>query len=126
MLDPETFLKSSTNYMIRTARSDIHWIVPLIGVVTFVIGFFIEMQVLFVYLALSYPKYSASLFTANDLLRSANAFASLLYSRALFINLGTGKGVSVLGGLTVGGALGMIWLYYFGKRLRALSTFAEG
>jgi DHA1 family multidrug resistance protein-like MFS transporter len=84
------------------------------------------MQVLFVYLPLSYPKYAASLFTANDLLRSSNAFASLLYSRPLFVNLGIGKGVSVLGGLTIAGALGMIWLYYFGKRLRALSTFAEG
>jgi DHA1 family multidrug resistance protein-like MFS transporter len=109
-----------------TARSNIHWIVPLIGVVIFVIGFFIEMQVLFVYLPLSYPKYAASLFTANDLLRSSNAFASLLYSRPLFLNLGIGKGVSVLAGLTVAGAVGMIWLYYFGKRLRALSTFAEG
>jgi DHA1 family multidrug resistance protein-like MFS transporter len=126
MLHPDVFLKQNTNHMIRTAKSDIHWIVPLIGVVIFVIGFFIEMQVLFVYLSLSYPKYSASLFTANDLLRSANAFASLLYSRSLFINLGIGNGVSVLGALTVAGALGMIWLYYFGKRLRALSTFAEG
>lgn len=119
-------MKQITNSIIRTARSDIHWIVPLSGVVIFVIGFFIGMQVLFVYLPLSYPKYAASLFTANDLLRSSNAFSSLLYSRPLFLNLGTSKGISVLGGLTIAGALGMIWLYYFGKRLRALSRFAEG
>jgi DHA1 family multidrug resistance protein-like MFS transporter len=109
-----------------TARPDIHWIVCLIGVVLFVIGFFIVMQALFVYLPLSYPKYAASLFTANDLLRSLNAFASVLYARPLFINLGVDKGVTLLGGLTCAGALGMIWLYFFGKKLRAMSSFAEG
>jgi MFS transporter, DHA1 family, multidrug resistance protein len=107
-----------------TAKESIHWIVSLIGVVIFVIGFFLVMQSLFVYLPLSYAKYAASLFTANDLFRAVNGLAAVLFARPLFLNLGVDKGVTLLAGLTVGGCFGMIWLYYMGKSLRARSTFA--
>jgi DHA1 family multidrug resistance protein-like MFS transporter len=108
-----------------TARPDIHWIVPLIGVVIFVIGTFLILQSIFVYVPLSYPKYAASLFAGNDLTRSAMAAGSILYARPLFINLGIGKGVSVLGGLSTLGIIGMIALYFTGAKLRARSKFAQ-
>ena len=109
-----------------TAKEDIHWIVPLIGVVIFVTGFFTVMQGLFVYLPLSYPQYAASLFSGNDVCRSTFAAGAILFARPMFINLGVARGVALLGGLTGMGIIGMLWLYIYGKRLRAMSRFAQG
>jgi DHA1 family multidrug resistance protein-like MFS transporter len=108
-----------------TARPSIHWIVPIIGIVIFVIGTFLVLQSIFVYVPLSYPKYAASLFAGNDLCRSSMAAGSILYARPLFINLGIGQGVSVLGGLSVLGIFGMATLYLIGAKLRARSKFAQ-
>jgi DHA1 family multidrug resistance protein-like MFS transporter len=83
-----------------TALSIIHWIVPLIGVVIFVVGTFLIVQSIFVYVPLSYPKYAASLFSGNDMVRSAMAAGSILFAHPLFVNLGIAKGVSVLAGLS--------------------------
>lgn len=107
-----------------TARPDIHWIVPLIGVIIFVIGTFLILQSIFVYVPLSYPKYAASLFAGNDLVRSAMAAGSIVYARPLFVNLGIGKGTSVLAGLSTLGIFGMIAIYLAGAKLRARSKFA--
>ncbi|KAH7364825.1 major facilitator superfamily domain-containing protein [Rhexocercosporidium sp. MPI-PUGE-AT-0058] len=107
-----------------TAREDIHWTVPLIGVVIFVIGTFLILQSIFVYVPLSYPQYAASLFAGNDLVRSAMAAGSILYARPLFVNLGVGKGISVLAGLSTLGIFGMVAIYLTGAKLRARSKFA--
>jgi DHA1 family multidrug resistance protein-like MFS transporter len=108
-----------------TSRPDIHWIVPLIGVVIFVIGTFFILQSIFVYIPLSYPRYAASLFAGNDLVRSSMAAGSIVYARPLFVNLGVGKGVSVLAGLSTLGIFGMVAIYLAGKKLRARSKFAQ-
>lgn len=50
---------------------------------------------------MSYPQYAASLFAGNDLCRSAFAFAAVLFARPMFLNLGIGKGISLLAGLSV-------------------------
>lgn len=107
-----------------TSRPDIHWIVPTIGIVIYGASVFILMQCIFVYVPLSYPQYAASLFAANDFLRSALACGSILFARPLFINLGVAKGVSVLGGLSVIGIFGLFGLWIFGAKLRARSRFA--
>jgi DHA1 family multidrug resistance protein-like MFS transporter len=107
-----------------TARASIHWIVPTIGITLYAASVFIIMQCIFVYVPLSYPQYAASLFAANDFLRSALACGSILFARPLFINLGVAKGVSVLGGLSVIGIFGMFGLWIFGANLRARSKFA--
>ncbi|CAI7616710.1 unnamed protein product [Penicillium manginii] len=107
-----------------TARASIHWIVPTIGITIYGATVFIVMQCVFVYIPLTYPMYAASLFAANDFFRSALACGSVLFAHPLFGNLGVAKGVSLLGGLSVIGIIG-IWLLYFnGARLRALSKFA--
>ncbi|KUJ17062.1 multidrug transporter [Mollisia scopiformis] len=107
-----------------TARPDIHWIAPTIGITIYGASVFVVMQCIFVYVPLSYPQYAASLFAGNDFLRSAFACGSILFGRPLFINLGVGKGVSVLGGLSVIGIIGMYLLWIFGAKLRARSKFA--
>lgn len=91
-----------------TADPSIHWIVCTIGLTLFPIGALILFQCIFMYLPLTYPQYAASLFAANDLCRSAFAAGAILYAHPLYVNLGIGKGISVLAGLLCGGCLG-IW-----------------
>ncbi|KAH9222275.1 multidrug transporter [Leptodontidium sp. 2 PMI_412] len=107
-----------------TARASIHWIVPTIGITIYGASIFIIMQCIFVYVPLSYPKYAASLFAGNDFVRSAFASGSVLFGRPLFVNLGIGEGVSVLGGLSVIGIIGMWGLWVYGAKLRSKSKFA--
>ncbi|KAL6697851.1 major facilitator superfamily domain-containing protein [Trichoderma pleuroticola] len=108
-----------------TARASIHWIVPTIGITIYGATVFIVMQAIFVYIPLSYPKYAASLFAANDFFRSALACGSVLFAHPLFHNLGVAKGTSLLGGLSVIGIIGIWLLYFYGARLRKLSKFAD-
>ncbi|KAF4767071.1 hypothetical protein HAV15_009493 [Penicillium sp. str.  len=107
-----------------TARASIHWIVPTIGITIYGATVFIVMQCIFIYIPLTYPKYAASLFAANDFFRSALACGSVLFAHPLFGNLGVARGVSLLGGLSVIGIIGIWLLYFYGSRLRALSKFA--
>ncbi|UKZ46975.1 hypothetical protein TrVGV298_001186 [Trichoderma virens] len=108
-----------------TARASIHWIVPTIGITIYGATVFIVMQAIFIYIPLSYPKYAASLFAANDFFRSALACGSVLFAHPLFHNLGVARGTSLLGGLSVIGIIGIWLLYFYGARLRKLSKFAE-
>jgi MFS transporter, DHA1 family, multidrug resistance protein len=107
-----------------TARADIHWIAPTVGITIYGASVFVVLQSIFIYVPLSYPAYAASLFAANDFFRSALAFGCILFARPLFGNLGVAKGTSLLGGLSVIGIIGIWLLYFYGARLRALSKFA--
>ena len=107
-----------------TANPDIHWIASVIGITIYGGSVFVVMQCIFVYVPLSYPQYAASLFAGNDFFRSALACGSILFARPLFINLGIGRGVSLLAGLSTLGVIGMFTLYYTGATLRARSKFA--
>ncbi|PWY75447.1 major facilitator superfamily transporter [Aspergillus heteromorphus CBS 117.55] len=107
-----------------TARPSIHWIVPTIGITIYAGSAFVVLQCVFVYVPMSYPMYAASLFAANDFFRSAMACGSVLYARPMFNNLGIGKGISLLGGLSVIGVIGIFVLYWYGSVLRAKSKFA--
>ncbi|KAJ5533496.1 hypothetical protein N7494_010048 [Penicillium frequentans] len=120
-------IKLSVGYFVFgwTVRSDIHWVVGLIGVVIFVTSNFIIFQSVFVYLPMSYPKYSASLFATNGLCRSLFAVACVLFARPMFSNLGIGGGVFLLAGLSCLGILGMFYLWKYGARLRPKSTFSH-
>lgn len=86
--------------------------------------FVLYQRLTFELVPLSYPKYAASLFAGNDFLRSAFACGSILFGRPLFVNLGVARGVSVLGGLSVIGIIGIFILWKFGAKLRARSKFA--
>jgi DHA1 family multidrug resistance protein-like MFS transporter len=107
-----------------TAKSSIPWIVSMIGIGIYSYGVFILLQCVFVYIPLSYPQYSASLFAGNDFVRSSLAAGSILFARPLYLNLGIGQGMSLLAGLTCGCVGGIFVLYFFGAKLRARSKFA--
>lgn len=107
-----------------TARASIHWIVPVVGVTIYAGSIFTVLQVVFLYVPMTYPQYSASLFAANDFFRSALASGSILFAHPLYKNLGFAKGTSLLGGLSVIGIFGMWVLFFCGAKLRSLSKFA--
>jgi len=107
-----------------TSRPDIHWIASCIGIVITTIGIFLIIQCIFLYLPLVYPQYAASLFAGNDFARSALAAGAIHFSYPLFHNLGVGRGISLLGGLTVGCSAGVFALFFFGEKLRGRSRFA--
>ncbi|CAG7939666.1 unnamed protein product [Penicillium nalgiovense] len=108
-----------------TTNGNIHWVVSALGIVLYAGSVFVVLQCVLVYLSLAYPKYEASLFAGNDLSRSGVAFAFILFSRFMFIDLGIDKGVTLLAGLSVLGIIGMFILYFCGAGLRARSRFAE-
>jgi MFS transporter, DHA1 family, multidrug resistance protein len=66
-----------------TARSDIHWMVPTLGIAIWAASSFLVFQSMIAWVALTYPKYVASLFAANDLMRSSAAGAMVLSTRYL-------------------------------------------
>jgi MFS transporter, DHA1 family, multidrug resistance protein len=107
-----------------TSNPNIHWIVPTIGIMIFTSGIFVVIQCIFIFLPMTYPQYAASLFAGNDFVRSSLACGAIHFSRPLFGNLGVGRGVSLLGGLTAGCCVGLYALWYFGARLRARSRFS--
>ncbi|RYP69055.1 hypothetical protein DL769_005373 [Monosporascus sp. CRB-8-3] len=108
-----------------TAKDNIHWIVPIIGVMVYSSSQFIIGCVIFIYLPTSYPRYAASLFAGNTFLRSALACSAIHFAQPLFRNLGIGRGCSVLAGLTAACAFFFVALWYYGPTLRARSRFAE-
>jgi len=106
-----------------TSDGTIHWIVSVVGITLYSMGTFIILQCLSVYLPKIYPRYSASLFAANDFCRSTLAAGAIHFAIPLYEDLGIGRGVSVLGGLSVLGIIGMWYIYRAGASLRARSRF---
>jgi DHA1 family multidrug resistance protein-like MFS transporter len=81
-------------------------------------------QSIFAYIPMIYPRYAASILAASSFARSLIAFAAVLFAEPLFTALGIGAGVSLLGGLTVLCAIGLVFLWKYGKWLRGRSSFA--
>ena len=107
-----------------TARADIHWIAPTIGIGIWAATSFAVFQSIICYVVLSYPSYVASLFAGNDFCRSSAAAAMVQTTRYLYMDLGVDRGVSLVAGLSGLGILGMYLLYWLGARLRARSRFS--
>ncbi|KAL2075842.1 hypothetical protein VTL71DRAFT_785 [Oculimacula yallundae] len=106
-----------------TSSPDIHWIVPLIGVVLFQAACYQIMNSQFAYIANIYTKYAASLFAANAAARSMLAGGAILFSSPMFKAMGVGTGVSVLASIMCL-CSGLIFvLYWIGPRLRMRSSF---
>jgi DHA1 family multidrug resistance protein-like MFS transporter len=103
----------------------VHWIAPIAGLSLSIIGTFTIIVCILQYLAFTYPKYSASLFAANDFARSTLAAGAIMVSRPMFINLGINWGVSLLALLDIICCVLLYGLWIFGPKLRARSRFAQ-
>jgi hypothetical protein len=108
-----------------TAENKAHWIVPNIGAFIFAAGIMIGFNALVTYVVDCYQTYSASAAAATTILRSLAGFLFPLFAPLLYQSLGYGWGNSLLAFLAIGiGGPAPIFLWYYGARMRARSTFA--
>ncbi|MCJ1393951.1 hypothetical protein MMC18_006828 [Xylographa bjoerkii] len=107
-----------------TANANVHWAAGVIFLIIYAASIYIILQCIFVYIPMSYPQYAASLFASNDFCRSLFAFAAVLFAGPMYSNVGIGQGVSIVGGLSVLGIVGIWLLYFYGAKMRARSKFA--
>ncbi|KAK9464987.1 major facilitator superfamily domain-containing protein [Lipomyces arxii] len=117
-----------------SATASIHWVVPIIGSGVFLVGGFHIFQCVFNYLGMSYPRYLASVFAGNDMLRSVFAASFPLFARAMFVNLdGPGHnkkfpvafGATLLAGISACMIVIPVFILLLGRRLRATSKYAN-
>ncbi|KAK7204798.1 hypothetical protein BZA70DRAFT_306977 [Myxozyma melibiosi] len=113
-----------------SSTKNVHWIVPMIGIALFNASGYQIFQTVFTYLGMSYPRFLASTFAGNDLLRSTFAAAFPLFSRAMFVNLGSEKfpvgwGNTLLAGLLAVMILIPVLLLKLGEKMRAVSKYAN-
>ncbi|ANB15489.1 Flr1p [Sugiyamaella lignohabitans] len=108
----------------------VHWILPVISEAFFVMGAFNIFQCGFGYLAKSYPRYLASVFAGNALVRSSFACAFPLFGQAMYDKLAiegypVAWGSSLLGFLSLGMAVIPFVMYRYGSMLRGRSKYAN-
>lgn len=97
---------------------------PVIGSSFFSMGAFLLFMAVLAYLGDAYPKYIASVFAGNDLMRSSFGAAFPLFANAMYHKLGVGWASSLLGFLSVAFIPIPFVLYYYGGRIRAASKMA--
>ncbi|CUM68079.1 uncharacterized protein PRCAT00005794001 [Priceomyces carsonii] len=112
-----------------TASAGLHWIGPMIGAALFGMGGFVVIQALFNYMAMSFPRYIASVFGGNALFRSIMAGCFPLFGAPLFNNLKINKypvgwGSTILACICVGMIAIPVTFYKFGPRIRAKSRYS--
>jgi DHA1 family multidrug resistance protein-like MFS transporter len=108
-----------------SARPSIHWIMPIIGSSFFTVGAFLLFMAVLSYLGDAYPKYVASVYASNDLVRSSFGAAFPLFANAMYAKLGLGWASSLLGFLSVAFIPIPFVLYFYGKKIRLASKAAR-
>ena len=112
-----------------TASANLHWIGCLIGAALFGAGGFIVAQTLFNYMAMSFPRYVASVFGGSALFRSLLGGCFPLFGAPLFNNLKTHKfpvawGSTILALICVGMIAIPVTFHLLGPRIRAKSKYS--
>jgi len=107
-----------------TARSSIHWIVPILGSSVYASSSLLLFNVVLNYLADAYPRYAASVLAGNDLMRSSFAAGFPLFGAAMNHNLGVGWASTLLALLSCAFIPIPILLYFYGERIRLASKRA--
>lgn len=136
--EPEQFLKlpMMVSWLLPASlfffgwTAQIHWILPIISEIFFLISFFNIFQGIFAYLSSSYPRYLASVFAANGFMRAVFACSFPLFGRAMYKNLGSQKfplgwGSSLIGFFTAALATLPFIFYHYGAHLRGRSKYAN-
>ena len=107
-----------------SARPSINWIMPVIGSAFFSMGSFLLFMAVLAYLGDAYPKYIASVFAGNDLMRSSFGAAFPLFADAMYHKLGVGWASSLLGFLSIAFIPIPFVLYFYGRNIRGASKMA--
>ena len=108
-----------------TSRSDVHWIVPIIGSSFFGIASFTLFQAVLPYLSDAYPDSVASVLAGNDLMRSSFGAGFPLFATAMYKNLGINWASSLLAFLGIAFIPIPFALYKWGKQIRHKSKLAR-
>ncbi|KAL6243200.1 hypothetical protein RBB50_009751 [Rhinocladiella similis] len=108
-----------------TARSSVHWIVPIIGSGFFGVGGLLVYSGIWTFLVEAYPVYAASALGANAFTRLAAGAAFPLFGVQMYESLGVGWASSLLGFLALAAAPFPFLLIKYGKRIRGASKFAR-
>jgi DHA1 family multidrug resistance protein-like MFS transporter len=107
------------------SRSNVHWIVPIIGSGFFGVAAFTLFQAVLPYLSDAYPDSVASVLAGNDLMRSAFGAGFPLFANAMFVNLGINWASSTLAFLGIAFIPIPFALYKWGKQIRQKSKLAR-
>lgn len=107
-----------------TSFSAVHWMSPLVAYALFLADTYLIFQGFFAYLGENFPRYLASVYTSNGLLRSFLGGAFPLFSTAMFKRLTLQGGCSLLGALAALMLPITVIFYVFGEKLRAMSKRA--
>lgn len=110
--------------------AQVHWILPIIWELFFVVAAFNIFQSAFAYLSSNYPRYLASVFAGNALVRSSMACAFPLFGSAMYNNLATKRfpvawGSSIIAFVALGMAAIPFIMYRFGPQIRGRSKYAN-
>lgn len=108
-----------------SSRPSVHWIMPVIGSSFFTIGAFLSFMGVLSYLGDAYPKYVASVYAGNDLVRSSFGAGFPLFANAMFKQLGIDWGNSLLGFFGIAFIPIPFVLYKYGENLRRRSKMAR-
>ncbi|KAJ5110416.1 hypothetical protein N7532_000951 [Penicillium argentinense] len=110
-----------------TAQTLCHWIAPNIGAFLFGTGTIISFQCMQTYMVDTYTRFAASALAAGAFLRSLAGFGFPLFAPYMYDALHYGWGNSVLAFVAIGiGIPAPIFLWKYGAKLRARSTYAAG
>ena len=108
-----------------TARTDVHWIVPIAGSGIFGIAIVLISYATLNYLPDAYPSMAASVLAGNECMRSTASAVFPLFTTAMYTRLGTGWASSLLAMLACAFIPVPIVLYYYGHVIRSWSKRAK-
>jgi MFS transporter, DHA1 family, multidrug resistance protein len=108
-----------------TARTEIHWIVPVIGTALFSIAVVLLFNALLNYLVLAYPTQAATVLAGNDLCRCFVGATFPLFATNFYEGLGVAWSTSVLGFIALTFTPIPFILVKYGSWLRTKSKMAR-
>lgn len=108
-----------------TARTDIHWMVPVLSGIPFGIGYLCLFMALLNYLIDAYEVFAASAMAAASFSRSAFGAVLPFAAKPMYRNLGVSWACSLLGFLSVGLCAVPFVFLKFGPHVRARSRFCQ-
>jgi len=108
-----------------TARADIHWIAPDIGMALVAGGMILNFQCIQTYVIDAFTLHAASALAAVTFLRSLCGFGFPLFAPAMYKALGFGKGDTILAVVAIVIGCPAPFLFWkYGERIRAASKYA--
>ncbi|KAK5162979.1 uncharacterized protein LTR77_011034 [Saxophila tyrrhenica] len=108
-----------------TCFSDIHWIVPVIGIGVATMGIFSIYLAVFNYLADCYHKYASSALASQSFCRNMVGGSFPIYTTFMFRGLTYGGAASFLGGFAALLTIVPWILVFYGPKIRAQSKIAR-